>query len=205
MDTGCYGTEWSWPLLSTQYAEQGLQRPCLRDMRNIHRRCTHTVQNRPRLPHQHMFEHLRARKVADNPRKTKLGLKEVEYIGHLVSATGCTSFTPEKRLKILDFPQPSTQKEMLQFIGLATDFRDNVPNMTEMVKPLRDMIPQGKYQRTGKLVWATESSAAFQLCQQAISNCQILYFLEDTATPVLQTDTSKPLWYWWLPQHGNQW
>ena len=33
------------------------------------------------------------------------------------------------------------------------------------------MIPQGKYQRTGKL------------CQQAISNCQELYFLEDTATP----------------------
>ena len=32
-----YGTEKSWSLLSTQYAEQGPQRPCLRDMRNIHR------------------------------------------------------------------------------------------------------------------------------------------------------------------------
>ena len=52
------------------------------------------------------------------------------------------------------------------------------------------MIPQGKYQRTGKLVWTTERSAAFQYCQQAISNCQELYFLEDTATPILQTDAS---------------
>ena len=105
------------------------------------------------------------------PRKQSL----VEYVGHLV----CTSFTPEKRLKVLDFPQPTTQKEMLQFIGLANYFRDHVPNMTEMVKPLRDMIPLGKYQRTGKLIWTTESSAAFKLCQQAISNCQELYFLED--------------------------
>jgi hypothetical protein len=54
---------------------------------------------------------------------------------------------------------------MLQFIGLANYFRDHVPNMTEMVKPLRDMIPLGKYQRTGKLIWATDSSAAFKLCQ----------------------------------------
>ena len=61
---------------------------------------------------------------------------------------------------------------MLQFIG-----RDHVPNMTEMVKPLRDMIPLGKYQTTGKLIWTTESSAAFKLCQQAISNCQELIYI----------------------------
>ena len=40
-----------------------------------------------------MFERLCTKKVAVNSRKTKLGLKEVEYVGHLVSATG-TSFTP---------------------------------------------------------------------------------------------------------------
>jgi len=52
------------------------------------------------------------------------------------------------------------------------------------------MIPLGKYQRTGKLIWTIESSAAFKLSQQAISNCQELYFPEDTATPILQTDAS---------------
>ena len=62
--------------------------------------------------------------------------------------------------------------------------------MTEMLKPLRDRIPLGKCQRTGKLTWATEDSTAFKLYQQAISNCQELYFLEDTATSILQTDAS---------------
>jgi hypothetical protein len=38
--------------------------------------------------------------------------------------------------------------------------------MTEMVKPLRDMMPLGKYQRTGKLIWT------------------------DSAIPFLQTDAS---------------
>jgi len=58
-----------------------------------------------------VFERLRAKNVAVNPKKTKLGLPEVEYIGHLVSAAG-TSFTPEKRLKVLDFPQPTTQNSL---------------------------------------------------------------------------------------------
>ena len=87
-----------------------------------------------------VFERLRAKNAAVNPKKTKLGLPEVEYVGHLVSATG-TSFTPEKRLKVLDFPQPTTQKEMLQFIGLVNYFRDHVSNMTEMVKPSQQ-IPE---------------------------------------------------------------
>jgi len=72
--------------------------------------------------------------------------------------------------EVLDFPQSTTQKEMLQFIGLANFFRDHVPHMTEMVKPLRDMIPHGRYQRIGKFIWTTESSAAFKLCQQAIAD-----------------------------------
>jgi hypothetical protein len=37
------------------------------------------------------------KKVTANPEKTILGLKEVEYVGHLISSTG-TSFTPEQRL-----------------------------------------------------------------------------------------------------------
>ena len=56
-----------------------------------------------------VFKRLLAKNVVVNPKKTKLGLPEVKYVGHLVSATG-TSFTPEKRLKVLDFPQPTTQK-----------------------------------------------------------------------------------------------
>ena len=50
-----------------------------------------------------VFERLREFNVALNPAKVKLGLSEVEYVGHVISATG-TSFTEEKRLKVLKFP-----------------------------------------------------------------------------------------------------
>jgi hypothetical protein len=65
-----------------------------------------------------VFERLREFNVAVNPAKTKLGLAEVENVGHVISATGI-SFTEEKRLKVLKFPLPETQKNLSQFIGLA--------------------------------------------------------------------------------------
>jgi hypothetical protein len=88
----------------------------------------------------------------------ELGLEEVEYVGHLVCATR-TSFTPEKRLEVLDFLNQRLKRECSK----TSDSRDHVPNMTKMVKPLRDMIPIGKNQRTDKLHWTTEDSAAFKL------------------------------------------
>ena len=75
---------------------------------------------------------------------------------------------------MLKFPLPETQKNLLQFIGLASYFRDHV--------------------RT------PEAIEAFEYCQQAISNCQDLYFFEDTATPIKQTDVSD-----YGPLHGHQW
>ena len=38
--------------------------------------------------------------------------------------------------------------------------------------------------------WTEEGRKAFDFCRAAVSNCQGLYFLEDTATPILQTDAS---------------
>ena len=55
---------------------------------------------------------LRENNVTANPAKTRLGLKEVEYVGHLISSTG-TSFTEEKRLQVLDFPLPESEKALL--------------------------------------------------------------------------------------------
>ena len=100
---------------------------------------------------------LRENKVTANPRKTRLGLKEVEYVGHLISSTG-TSFTPEKRLQVLDFPLPTTEKAL---IGLVNYFRDHVSQMTEMVQPLRKLIDIKKYKGSKKLNWTDESIAAF--------------------------------------------
>ena len=70
------------------------------------------------------------------------------------------------------------------FIGLVNYFRDHVPNITEMLKPLNDMIFVAKGANLSKkLIWTEERIAAFKECQ--------LYFLDDTTTPILQTDACR--------------
>ena len=101
----------------------------------------------------------------------------MEYVGHLLSSEG-TSFNPVKRLEVLDFPLPTTEKA-LQFIGLVNYFRDHVPKTselvnyfrdhvpktTEMVKPLRALIDLRKYKRSKQLNWTEESMEAFNFCR----------------------------------------
>ena len=87
-----------------------------------------------------VFTRLREFNITVNPKKTRLGLAHVEYVGHLLSSSSQgISFTEAKRLKVLDFPRPLTEKQLLMFIGLVNYFRDHVPHMTELMKPLRDM------------------------------------------------------------------
>ena len=90
----------------------------------------------------------------------------------------------------LDFPLPTMQKALLQCIGLTNYFRDHVPNMTEMIQPLRKFIDIKRYIRSNKLTWTEEGIEAFHFCCVAASNCQELYFLDDTTTRILQTDAS---------------
>ena len=65
-----------------------------------------------------VFARFRKHKIIVNPKKTQLGLEEVEYVGHLVSHKGI-SFTKEKRQKIMNFERPRTHKEMLMYVGLV--------------------------------------------------------------------------------------
>ena len=44
--------------------------------------------------------------------------------------------------------------------------------------------------RSEQFVWGEQQIAAFKACQLAVSNCQQLYFLDDTTIPTLQTDAS---------------
>jgi len=61
---------------------------------------------------------------------------------------------------VLNLPLPQTQKVLLQFISLTNYFRNHCPDMTEMVKPLRDMIPLRAYKNKLKagVDWTNSSS-----------------------------------------------
>lgn len=134
-----------------------------------------------------VFQRFRDFGVVVHPKKAKLGLTELEYVGHVVDKDGL-HFSKEKRIEVLNFPKPTIQKHVQMFLGLANYFRDHVANITELLAPLRDMIVQ--YEKRKKIMWTPERELAFKNAKQAIHDCQKLYFIDPTITPILQTDAS---------------
>ena len=53
------------------------------------------------------------------PRKCQLFKKEVEYLGHIVSASGIKT-DPKKILAVRDWPEPNSTTELRLFIGLCS-------------------------------------------------------------------------------------
>ena len=87
--------------------------------------------------------------VVIHPKKAKLGLKELEYVGHLMDKNGL-HFSKEKRLEVFNFPKPATQRHVNMFLGLVNYFRDHVSHITELLALLREMIED--YQKHKKVV-----------------------------------------------------
>lgn len=105
-----------------------------------------------------VFKRLRLHKVTLNPKKCRFGLPSVEYVGHIITADG-VSFSKEKREKVLNFPLPKTQKDLQAFLGLINYFRDHAPQMTELERPLRDLMDTSK--RNFNLVWNAHAERSF--------------------------------------------
>ncbi len=108
------------------------------------------------------------------------------------------------QLHMVKKPTPGEWRMTLDFVQLNAATRGlegwPISNIQQTLSRLGTVKPKlfglldftAGYHRTPTLRHepALQCIEAFEYCQQAISNCQELYFLEDTVTPILQTDAS---------------
>jgi len=132
---------------------------------------------------------LRSHGMTINPEKVKINMEYVEYVGHIIDKYGF-SFSDEKRQKVTDFRTPELAKDMKQFLGLISQFRDHVPGFSVMTAPFNDMIPNYQKGSTKPLQWTDELRTKFAELQDAVANCCKLYFMDETSPIYLHTDAS---------------
>jgi len=125
-----------------------------------------------------VFERLRELNVAVNPAKTKLGIAEVEYVGHVISTTGI-SFTEEKRLKVLKLKIGYNSSVWQITFGIMWDGTAST-----------EADPIDEVQGLGKACVDTGSHRCFRVLPASNLQLSGALFLEDTATSILQSDAS---------------
>ena len=142
--------------------------------------------------HNYREVHIRCRRanIKLNPKKCRVGLAEIEYLGHTISENTC-HFTRSKLDRITAFPKPTNAGELKQFLGLSNYFHSHVRNLSSLEGPLNEMLlAYTKRDRRRHLPWSAEADAAFAAIVKAIDECPALWFI-DTKSPVyLQTDAS---------------
>ncbi len=135
------------------------------------------------------FQRLREYNITLHPKKAKIGLHQLEYVGHVISATGLT-MSPEKIKKVLDFPLPRKGKQLKQFLGLANYFSNHIRNYQIIAAPLHSLIHDYHKSRSRRIPWTEETIEAFKRIQEEIGRCPQLYFRQENAPTYLETDAS---------------
>jgi hypothetical protein len=137
---------------------------------------------------QKIFQRLREKNITLNPEKCKLGLTEIEYVGHVINEDGLT-FSKQKLSKVADFQLPQSHKTLKGFLGLASYFRTHVKNLALLAQPLQALITP--YKPRKRLEWTDDSILQFRRLQDAVINCPKIYFLRDELPIFVQTDASN--------------
>jgi hypothetical protein len=107
--------------------------------------------------------------------KCELWIKEVPFLGHVVSPEGIV-VDPDKVKEVLEWKPPTTVSEVRSFLGLASYYRRFIPNFSKIAKPVTELLKKGN-----KYLWS-------EACDEAFKHLKRLL----TTSPVLaQPDTTK--------------
>jgi hypothetical protein len=107
--------------------------------------------------------------------KCEFWIKEVPFLGHVISPEGI-AVDPGKVKEVLEWKPPTTVSEVRNFLGLAGYYCRFIPNFSKIAKPITELL-----KKENKYLWS-------EACDEAFKHLKKLL----TTSPVLaQPDTNK--------------
>ena len=171
-----------------------------------------------------LFQRLSDNGLTISKKKCRFGLEAMDFVGYRVRSTGITPL-PKKVEAIRSFPQPTTQKHLLGFLGGIGYYRRNLPDLNgespaSVLQPLYTAatvkLPPGQSFRT---YWSDNKLVEhFTKAKELLANAAELAHPDPSAPLSLTTDASdravggvlqqfvdgkwEPLGYW--SKHLNE-
>ena len=119
-----------------------------------------------------------------NPKKFQFKVKQVTWMGHLLSSDGITPH-PDRVRAIRDMTPPQDVKGVQRFLGMCNYLSRFTPNLAEIVKPLAELTHVDAVWS-----WSSQHDTAFKTAKSAIANATTLKFFDVNKPCVLQVDAS---------------
>jgi hypothetical protein len=117
--------------------------------------------------------------------KCEFWLKEVGFLGHVISAGG-VSVDPLKITSILERKAPTNPTEVQAFLGLAGYYRKFVEGFSSIARPLTQLLQKDK-----KFEWTAKCEESFQELKKRLMSAPILTMPDITKSFDVYCDASK--------------
>lgn len=131
-----------------------------------------------------VFQWLQADKWKLKLSKCTFARESISYLGHIISRQGLST-DPTKIHAVIDWPAPSSVRQLRGFLGLAGYYCKFVRNFSIIAKPLTDLLKKDKL-----FVWTSTHEEAFTVLKQALCSAPVLA-LPDFSLPFhIETDAS---------------
>ena len=137
-----------------------------------------------------MFRALQTADLTLKPSKIRFGPKEVQYLGHVLSANGVRK--GEDRVKaIIDLKTPTTIKELRSVVGTINFVRKFIPKLATIIEPLvvltRKSVANLKALRNH---WGPEQDASFIKVKELLTSAPVLHFPQFHKPFIIHVDAS---------------
>ena len=116
------------------------------------------------------FAKLKAAGVSLNSKKCNFAKEELKILGFIIKK-GSVKPDPDKVKAIAEFQPPKTVKEMRSFLGTANVFRDFIPQMAHITKPLCETLKGTNKSSSKAIEWNREVKESFEKIKKLMSGC----------------------------------
>jgi hypothetical protein len=123
-----------------------------------------------------VLQRLREHRLYAKLSKCDFWLKEIKCLGHTISQAGIV-VDPNKVQEVMNWKPPMTVSQIRSFLGLASYYRRFIPDFSQIVKPMTELLKKG-----AKFVWGQKCEDAFHTLRQHLTTTLVL----------AQPDSGKP-------------
>lgn len=106
-----------------------------------------------------------------NEKKCTFAKDEVRYLGHIIGS-GRHAPDPQKTETMVHLESPTTKKELRSVLGLASYYRDYIPDYSHLVLPLTNLT---KKRVPNKIPWGEAEERTFQSLKRQLIKMPSLY------------------------------
>ena len=141
-----------------------------------------------------VFQRLLKYNIKYGPQKTEIAKESVLFLGFLIDKNGIR-INPKKTEAIEKWPEPTSKKEVLSFLGACSFYRNHIKGFSCIERPLRELTISRKSgsQQTGEspFVFTDAARQSFARLKYCMTHAPVLAFPDFDRTFFVQTDACK--------------